>query len=285
MVLIADSGSTKCDWVLKLSDGTFLEFNTIGYNPLFHPEEQIIEALDNQEKLQLHKERIEEVYFFGAGNSTPKAKDKLTQVLKKVFSNAGIIEPYTDIHGAALATYDNKDCISCILGTGANASFFDGKKILAGKPALGYILGDEGSGAYFGKNLLAAYLNKQLSSHIQEDFFNQYGLVKKDIIERVYRGERPNVFLASFMPFIYQHRKDEYIRKMLQKGFRRFLLIQVMCYEQFRTVPVHFVGSVAYFFQDEINREAGRLGIKTGQFIQRPINQLKLLNLQHFKSL
>ncbi|KAA3634494.1 MAG: hypothetical protein DWQ02_11340 [Bacteroidetes bacterium] len=285
MVLIADSGSTKCDWVLKLSDGEFLEFNTIGYNPLFHPEKQIIEALESQEKLRKHKEGIEEIYFFGAGNSTPKAKSKLILVLKKVFPNAGIIEPYTDVHGAALATYDGRDCISCILGTGANAIFFDGQKILSGKPALGYILGDEGSGAYFGKKLLAAYLNKLLPDHIQEDFFNQYGLMKKDIIERVYRGERPNAFLASFMPFISKHREDESIQKMLQKGFRSFLLIQVMCYEQFRKVPVHFVGSVAHYFQDEINQEANRLGIQTGQFIQRPINQLKLLNLQYFKSL
>jgi glucosamine kinase len=280
MILIADSGSTKCDWVLKNAEGASWEFQTIGYNPLFHPEERILNALLEKREIQEFKDQIERIYYFGAGTSTPMASEAMANTLKKVFTEAQTVKTMTDMYGAALAAYNGSKGIACILGTGANACVYDGKIINTQKPALGYILGDEASGAYFGKQLISAFLYEVLPPEIQNDFEVQFNLKKADIIQAVYQQERPNVFLASFMPFIHKHRSHPFFQLMLSRAFRKFLLVQVTCFKGFREVPVHFVGSVAWFFQEEIKREVERLNIISGQFISKPINQLKLLNLQ-----
>ncbi len=284
MILIADSGSTKCDWVLKNADGVFIEFQTIGYNPLFHPEENIVNALLDKAEVQEFRDKVETIYYFGAGNSTSKMCETTANTLRKVFTKTRVVKTLTDLNGAALASFNGNTGITCILGTGANACLFDGHKITTEKPALGYILGDEASGAYFGKKLIAAFLYQLLPTEILLDFKQQYKLDKTEIIKAVYQVDRPNVFLASFMPFIHKHRTHPFMQAMLSKGFRTFLLIQVSCFKSFRNMPVHFVGSVAWFFQEEIKIEAERLGISTGQFIHHPIKQLNLLNLPNLIS-
>ena len=280
MILIADSGSTKCDWVLKNPNGALMEFETIGYNPLFHPEHRILNALFEKKEVREYQDQVKTIFYFGAGNSSQEVCEVMANTLNKVFPKAEIMA-LTDMHGAALATFDGKEGISCILGTGANACFFDGQKTIFKKPALGYILGDEGSGAYFGKKLIAAFLYQVLPPEISNDFQQEFQLEKADIIKAVYQQERPNVFLASFMPFIHKHRAHPFMQTMLRRGFRTFLLIQVSCFRDFRKMPVHFVGSVAWFFQEELKLEADRLGITLGQFIHKPINHLKLLNLHN----
>ncbi len=276
MILIAEGGATKCDWALITAEDTVLEFPSIGVNPLFHSEDSIVNELQQLKEIKHHADKIEEVYFYGAGGATEALKMKLEIILRKVFAKAGIIQIHTDLMAAAVATYGGQPCISCILGTGSNACFFDGNALKESNPALGYILGDEGSGAYFGKELIADFLYKQMPQHLWTAFRDSFGLDKQQIIDNVYRKPNANVYLASFMPFYFQHRKETYIQKKLNKGFSKFLLIHVMCFKNYSNKPVHFVGSVDYFFKEELTRQLNKLNIKTGRIIQKPIEGLIL---------
>lgn len=222
MILVADSGSTKCDWALIDAKNNITEFQTMGFNPLFHSEDLIVETLRKHQAVDAHFKSVTFLYYFGAGTGSETLRLSMQAALKKVFPFAEKISTHTDLQGAALATYEGTPCICCILGTGANACFYDGHNLKEKNPALGFILGDEGSGAFFGKKLLAAYLYRQLPPYLMTAFEEQYGLNKEIIIEKIYRAPRANVFLASFMPFFHAHRNDEFIRKILSNGFRHF---------------------------------------------------------------
>ncbi len=279
MKLIADSGSTKCDWALIMPGGEVIDFKTMGFNPLFHNEEIIVEKLRQSKEIIDNHERVEEVFYYGAGSGSPKLKKNLQNVLKRVFSNAEV-HSYSDLKAAAVATFDGSPGISCILGTGANSCFYDGANLKENSPALGYILGDEASGAFFGKKLLSGFLYKQIPIHLLLKIEKEYGLSKKEIIQNVYRKPYANVYLASFMPFFYKNKSESYIQKILRKGFRKFLLIHVLCFEECKTVPVHFVGSVAHFFREELQREAEKLNISVGRIVRHPIEGLKVYHQQ-----
>lgn len=278
MILVADSGSTKCDWALIDENDKITEFQTMGFNPLFHSEDLIVETLRKNQTVEAHSKKVTSLYYFGTGTGSEALRLSMQTALKKVFPFAEKINSHTDLQGAALATYEGTSCIACILGTGANACFYDGQNLEEKNPALGFILGDEGSGAFFGKKLLAAYLYHQLPPYLMAAFEEQYGLNKEIIIEKIYKTPRANVFLASFMPFFHAHRTDEFINKILRNGFRQFFLNHVLCFQGYRNLPVHFVGSVAYFFSAELLIEANRLGITLGQIVPRPIEKLKGLD-------
>jgi N-acetylglucosamine kinase-like BadF-type ATPase len=141
-------------------------------------------------------------------------------------------------------------------------------------PALGYILGDEGSGSYFGKKLLSSYLYHKLPSHIAEDFEKIFHLSKDNIVENVYKKPNANVYIASFMPFIAKHREENFFKVMVEEGMRNFMEVHVCCYPNYKEVPVHFVGSIAQIFDREVEKAANSLGIKIGQIIQKPIQGL-----------
>jgi N-acetylglucosamine kinase-like BadF-type ATPase len=271
MIVIAEGGSTKCDWVLLGKEGLLVEFKTKGFNPLFHTKEAIVNTLRGVNEIREYGPQAEEVFFYGAGSATPELRDILKKVLLEIFPNAKNVQSHTDAEAAAFSTYNGNSAISCILGTGSNSCYFDGKTLSQSNPALGFILGDEASGAYFGKQLLAQFLYKQMPNHLWLEFNKSYDLGKKEIIEKVYRDAHSNVFLASFMPFYYKHRSEPYIQKILKNGFRRFLLIHVLCFENHKKYPVHFVGSIAHFFKEELLSESERLGLRVGEVVQKPI--------------
>ena len=275
MILIADSGSTKCDWILLDEEGSEVDRTlTMGFNPYFHSEATIATAIKQNEKLGEYDTEISRVFYYGAGCSSQDLKKTVWRAIRQRFSRADILIEH-DLLGAAYATYDGQPHISCILGTGSNSCFFDGVHLTEKVPALGYILGDEGSGSYFGKKLIAAYLYKQLPPKVQNAFYEQFKLDMKDIVENVYGRPHANVYLASFVRFISGYKDEPIFKEMLHEGMKHFLENHVACFDNHKDVPVSFVGSVAYHFQDSIRSAADEMGITIGRMVQRPLDRLK----------
>jgi hypothetical protein len=274
MLLVADSGSTKCDWILVKSNGERLETNTMGFNPFFHNEELIASEISKNEILMSHADKILNIYFFGAGASSKQRNTIVENGLKKVFKNTVELRVDHDLIGAAIATAEDDPGIACILGTGSNSCYYDGTTVHEVVPALGYILGDEGSGAYFGKILLSKYLYKKLPIELATALENEYGVTKESIFEAVYNKPNPNVYLASFMRFARDHNDHPFFKEMIYKGISGFINIHVWCYENFREVPVHFVGSIAYYFKDTLEEVAKNYRFTIGKIVKKPVTPL-----------
>jgi N-acetylglucosamine kinase-like BadF-type ATPase len=273
MILIADSGSTKCDWQAVKDNQPFLFTNTNGINPFFHDEFTIESFVKENDKLIDIADKVTQVYIYCAGGSNKDLNIRVETGLKRVFKNAEIVVDH-DLVGAALSTWNGRPGITGILGTGSNSVYFDGEKMLEEVPALAYILGDEGSGSYFGKKLLADYLYKKLPKEIDDVLRNDIKLTKDEILENVYLKPYANVYLAGFMKLIHQYLHLDYVSDMIAEGMSKFLRIHVMCFENYKEVPVHFIGSVAYFFSDQLRLEADKLGITIGNINKKPIDGL-----------
>jgi N-acetylglucosamine kinase-like BadF-type ATPase len=273
MLVVADSGSTKCDWIFKEGNNQ-VEVSTQGYNPMFHNAEFITSDLKKYDDIVNNAEKVKELYFYGAGCSSDRLKSIAREGLEKIFPNAKILVEH-DLDGAVYAACHGKPGIACILGTGSNSAYFDGEKIHEEVPALGYILGDEGSGSYFGKQLLSRYLYKQLPAHIQILFEKEFpDLTSDDVFNGVYMKPHANVYLASFMKFLSDNREDRYIQDMVYHGLSRFIDIHIWQYRNFKSVPVHFVGSIAYFFENVLRKAANNHRIQMGRIIRRPVEHL-----------
>jgi len=272
MLLIADSGSTKSDWMLK-QNGKEIIFNTVGINPFFHDKEFICNAIKSNETLYNLRKEVSELYFYGAGCSSPEFNAKVESSLALVFDNAKIIVEH-DLTACAFATYDGEPGISCILGTGSNSCFYDGELIIEKVPALGYILGDEGSGSYFGKKLITNYLYNRLPLSLKNDFEKEYRLTKEQIFENIYQKPNANVYLASFMSFIVYHRESSYIKEIIIEGFREFISTHVKCYDNYLQCKIHFIGSIAYLFENELKQVLSEEDLKLGMMIRKPIDGL-----------
>lgn len=280
-VLIADSGSTKCDWQILDETGREVgEFHTMGFNPYFHTSEKVAEVMTSHADVQSFASEVSHVYFYGAGSSSEELCGIIRQGLRQAFENAEVHVDH-DLVGAAYSTFDGRPGITCIIGTGSNSCHFDGEKVHEEVPALAYILGDEASGSWHGKKLLAAKLYHHLPAEVAADFDEMYGLGKEDIIDRVYREPDPNVFLASFMTFIGKHRAQPLFQRWLKEGFEAFLRVHVQCFEGWKTEPVHFVGSVAYHFQEELKAVCQAEGITVGVIIKKPIDGLAAYHLEY----
>lgn len=273
MIIVADSGSTKCDWKLVHSNGTVQGFSTIGFNPFFHDEAFIERNIRKEEALADFASEVTNVYFYCAGGSSDELRSKAARGLARVFTNAKILVDH-DLTAAALSVYDGEPCIACILGTGSNSCYFDGDTLREEVPALAYILGDEGSGSYFGKILLRKFLYRQLPEHIHNSLAEQYNLDKATIFENVYMKPHANVFLASIMKMVSLYRDDPFMRDMLHEGLSRFLREHVCCFANHKEVPVHFVGSIGHYFGDILREEADKLGIRVGTISKKPIDGL-----------
>ncbi len=274
MILIADSGSTKCDWALIDEKGTRLgNYQTMGLNPYFHSEDVIENALRSNVELNNIASDVKQIFFYGAGSSTKEMCDIMNAGLKRVFINADILVDH-DLVGSAMSTYDGEPCIACILGTGSNSCFFDGKEVYEEVPSLAYILGDEASGSYFGKILLQEYFYKKLPADLREAFETYHAPSKDEIISRVYREPNANVYLAGFMKFIGEHRHHPHVKQWVTKGMIHFINIHVKCFSNWKDVPVHFVGSIGHYFEDCLQEAAKETGIRLGQIIRKPIDGL-----------
>ena len=280
-VLIADSGSTKCDWqLLDASGKELMEFHTMGFNPYFHSADKVEEVMSAHADVQAICSEVSHVYFYGAGSSTAPLCAIIQEGLQRVFGSAEVVVDH-DLVGAAYSTYDGRPGVTCIIGTGSNSCHFDGNTVTEEVPALAYILGDEASGSWHGKKLLAARLYRHLPAEVEADFDATYGLSKDAIINRVYINPDPNVFLASFMTFIGKHKSQPLFQEWLAEGFRTFLNVHVKCFAGWQKEPVHFIGSVAYHFQEELRTQCAKEGIEVGSIIKKPIDGLASYHLQH----
>ena len=273
MVLIVESGSTKSDWVLLSPENKQEVYSSMGFNPYFHSSSVIENELRRHTELMTHAEKIQQIYFYGAGCSSTEMNDIVKLGLSNVFTNAHIHIDH-DLIACAYATYSGNPSICCIIGTGSNSCYFDGKTVSEVVPALGYILGDEGSGTYFGKKLLSAFLYHQLPKHVEEDFVKEYAIDKNEIVNKVYRNENANVYIASFMPFIAKHKDELFFQKMIEDGLRHFIEVHVCCYPNYKDVEINFVGSIASVFRNALDRAANSLDARIGRVVQKPVEGL-----------
>ncbi|MEO8148987.1 MAG: N-acetylglucosamine kinase [Bacteroidia bacterium] len=273
MLLVADSGSTKADWKLSSNGEHVGDFISMGFNPFFHDSQIVVKELSGIHGLMAHAGNVTKIYFFGAGCSHPTRNKIIADGLKKVFPNADIYVGH-DLDASAYATCGDEPGIACILGTGSNSCFFDGKKVHEFNHGLGYIIGDEGSGTYYGKKLLAYFLYNILPPDIHADFENTYHLTKEIIMENIYYKSGVNVFLASFSKFLSKHREHPYIKNLVLKGMGEFMDVNVCNINGYHNVPVHFIGSIAYHFNDILKEAASARNIHVGKIIQKPIDNL-----------
>ena len=273
MLLVADSGSTKCDWLISESGKEDGKFSTIGFNPYFRSAENIKSEIRKNEALCDVAPSVDRLYFYGAGISSAEMQDVVSTALSSIFINAELVVDH-DLLGSVYATCGDQPGISCILGTGSNACYYDGVNIHQAVPSLAYILGDEASGSYFGKELITRYLYNELPLEIHESFKAEFSLTKEDIFEAVYQKPNANVYLASFMKFLGKHKDHGWVRGILFDGFNTFINTHISKYENHREVPVHFVGSLAVHFQDILRMACERHGVTVGKIIKKPVNSL-----------
>lgn len=273
-ILIADSGSTKTDWVCLQPGGAAsqIEVHTVGLNP-FHVSDNEIRSVFNHELLpQLGGIRIDAVYFYGSG-VRPEVEDRVIGLLSEAFPDAQTIEAHSDLLGACRALCGSGQGIACILGTGANSCVYDGRGIVHNTPALGYILGDEGSGAVLGKHLLHDLYTGVLSHNLRIRFEQEMGMGLSEIINKVYREPQANRFLASLSEFIHRHLDDEGVRQLVYSTFNDFVNYHISRYGR-KDLSVSFVGSIAWYYQEQLKLILQMQGYQVGAIMQSPLQGL-----------
>lgn len=274
MIAIADSGSTKTDWViLDENHNESFRTNTIGFNP-YHIDSKSIESeINKNEELKGIADKITNVYFYGAGCSADFLKQIVKDGFVNFFTRAEILVDH-DLLAACYAVYRGTPAIVCILGTGSNACYFDGQKIKEATPSLAYILGDEGSGNHMGKKLLHAYFSKKMPKHLAEKFDQTYHLTITDLNINVYQKPLANAYLASFSKFVHEHKEEPFFQNLVYDSMRDFFENQVMPNPEARASEVNFIGSVAHYYEEIIRAAAAEFHLEVGQIVRKPIDNV-----------
>lgn len=272
MILIADSGSSKTDWRYLTRSGRIAQAQTKGFNPYYQPESHFRESVA---ELPPAAERVESIHYYGTGVSSNKNVKVIHDVLAQAFPGAQI-EVQHDLLAAARALCGKEEGIACILGTGSSSCFYDGDQIIDDLAGLGFILGDEGSGSYLGKRLLADLLYNIMPAGIKNTFEKRFPLSRSEILDNIYNGERPARFLASFAKFAFDHRNEPYCHALIHSSFMAFIEKSVMRYSRYREVKTHFTGSIAFYFSDFLRQAATEAGITVKNIVQSPIAGLTL---------
>lgn len=271
MIVIADSGSTKADWKL-VGSSVANSITTMGFNPVFHTTELISGELSKAFR-ELNKEDATNVYYYGSGCWDQNRKQVIRDALTQVFRKAEILVEH-DLLGAARATCGAEPGIACILGTGSNTCLYDGVDVVDNVTNLGYLIGDEGSGTHLGKRLIRAYFYRELPSELKEALEAWLPGGQAEILDKVYGKDTPNVYLASFTKFLAEHKDHFYVQRLIYRSFTEFLDRHVRKYEGHLSLPVHFIGSIAYTFQDLLRIALEERHMMPGIFIKKPIDQL-----------
>ncbi|MDP2338620.1 MAG: ATPase [Bacteroidota bacterium] len=272
MKLIADSGSTKTAWKLIGNSGEIKSIKTLGINPFFRTEEDIFQELEKQLLPETGTE-IHEIFFYGTGIINAEKGDIIKRALNRIYPKASI-ETYTDVLGAARALFGNKPGIACILGTGSNVCVYDGEKITGGVSPLGFVLGDEGSGAVMGRKLLGDYFKEIMPLYLREVFAKRFNLTRAEVLNRVYRADKPNQYLAQFTPFLSEHINLAYCQEFVQQNFMEFFERNVSKLPDYTSYPIGFIGSVAWHFSEILNSTAKTFGFEQTTIIKDPIDGL-----------
>lgn len=273
MILLADSGSTKTDWVL-LDNGTEIRsIRTQGLNPYFVHTDDVVSILSKQMLQQINVSHVKSIYFYGAGCSSEEKKKVIGNALDRLFPESENMVAH-DMLAAARALFGNDPGIACILGTGSNSCVYDGSKITRSLFSLGYMFGDEGSGAHLGKTFIAAYLKKTAPQDVMDAFFYDYKLTDEEILTNIYRKANPNRFLASFTHFLKKNETHPFISSLVFNCFDAFFREQIMKYPEKGAFPIGSIGSVAFHFQELFKAAANKSGLQTNLFQVSPMEGL-----------
>lgn len=273
MIILADSGSTKTDWVILDGNRTIGKFQSVGMNPYFVSTPEAAQIVNEAIPKELAKHSIETVCFYGAGCSSPEKQKVINDALQMVFPGKDTVVEH-DLMAAARALFGKSPGIACILGTGSNSCVYDGEQITESLFSLGYMFGDEGSGANLGKTYIAAHLKNKVPTEIAEAFREHYKLSHEDILTNIYKKANPNRFLASFTHFLRIHISHPYIHQLVLSCFDDFFKEQISKYSDYRSVPLGCIGSVAYHFREVFEISAHKMGIQPVKYMSSPMEGL-----------
>jgi len=275
MKLLVDSGSTKADWIALDDNGNKL-FTTqsLGLNPEVLDKKEVIERLEDRFDIYHNRKAVTHLFFYGAGCGTDRMKNFLVQIFKEFFPNAEITVK-EDTYAAAYATNPNNEkSIISILGTGSNCSYFDGEELHQKIQSLGYMAMDDCSGNRFGRDLIRAYYFKKMPAKLAAAFEKEYDLEPDTIKHHLYKEPNPNAYLATFAKFLIQHKDEEFIQELVHVAMQTFVDNYITQFEDCKEVPVHFVGSIAFYLKDELKVILEKNGLKLGNVLRRPIDGL-----------
>ncbi len=274
MILIADCGSTKIDWCLLNGKEKVAQIFTTGMNALLMTQDEMTARIKEELMPHISGYQVDEIYYYGAGIISDEIKSHVANALKANMPGASKIEVDTDLLAAARALCGRKPGIACILGTGSNSCYYDGEKVVDNVSPLGYILGDEGSGAVLGKLLVGDVLKHQLPEHLCEKFLKEYNLDRNTIIDHVYRKPAANRFLAQFAPFLEHNIEEPSIHRIVLHSFIDFFVRNVESYKDYKNLPCNFVGSIALLEKATLLEAAKSQGITVGTIMQDPMEGL-----------
>ena len=275
MKLLVDSGSTKADWIAIDETGK-VQFTTqsLGLNPEVLDKEEIISRLEDKFDISQNKDKVKQLFFYGAGCGTDRMKLFLKEIFQNYFKNAEV-DVQEDTYAAVYATTPKgEQAIVCILGTGSNCSFFDGKVLHQKVQSLGYIAMDDGSGNRFGRHLLRGYYFNKMPKELAKEFEKEFNLDADYIKENLYKEPNPNAYLATLAKFIIKHKENDFCKKIIKSELKKFAKNYIMQYDNCHDVYVHFVGSIAFYLKDELTEVLTKKGISIGNVLRRPIDGL-----------
>ena len=282
MKLLVDSGSTKADWISIDETGKILfTTQTLGLNPEVLVKDEIVSRLNDRFDISLNRESVSHLFFYGAGCGTDRMKEFLQSVFKDYFPNAAIVV-HEDTYAAVYATTPkNEQAIVCILGTGSNCSYFDGTVLHQKVQSLGYIAMDDCSGNQFGRQLIRDYYFGKMPSALAKKFEKAYDLDADVIKHNLYKEPNPNAYMATFAKFLIQNKDEEYCQKIIRRDMEVFVENYIKQYDNCKDVPVHFIGSIAFYLREELKEVLEINGLSIGNVLRRPIDgliQFHLLN-------
>ena len=275
MIFVVDSGSTKTDWIALDDSGEVLfSTQTLGLNPQVLSSAILNERIINNYDLYQNREKVSQIYFYGAGCGVDSPAKRIEKVFSEIFTQSKF-SIKEDTYAAVYATTQpNEPAIVCIMGTGSNCTYFDGEEIEQRITSLGYVLMDEASGNFYGKQLIRSYYFKTMPKELAEKFENQYDLSADVIKENVYRKENPNTYLANFAQFIIENKEVPQMRTLIDDGLQRFISHQILQFKDAKAIPIHLVGSIAFYLKSEINEALNKNGLTMGNVVKRPIDGL-----------
>ena len=275
MILVVDSGSTKTDWIALDNEGEeIFSTQTLGLNPQMLSNEILNERIKNNFDIYKNRKLVNKLFFYGAGCGVKDTQNRILKVFKSIFVNSEF-DIKEDTYAAVYSAVDKGiPSIVNIIGTGSNCSYYDGKNVIQKVQSLGYVLMDYASGNYYGKYLIRAYYFNKMPEYLRDEFSSNYDLSPNSIKNKLYREENPNTYLAGFARFLIENKSNEYFKEIIFKGLERFIDYQILQYDDFSKVDIHYVGSIAYYLKDEIIKIGKKYNLKTGKFIQRPITGL-----------
>ena len=274
MILVADCGSTKIDWCLLKNGKVEKQVFTLGMNAVMLTEEEMRQRIGDELVPELTGYPVAEVYFYGAGCISDEVCGNVARAIRSNFPSATTVEVHTDLLAAARALCGREAGIACIMGTGSNSCYYDGIEIRDNVSPLGFILGDEGSGAVLGKILLGDVLKNQLPADLCEKFLTQYELDRLTIIRRVYKEPQGNRFLSSVTPFLLENIDRKEIHDLVLNSFKSFFVRNIAQYKGYRDLSVNFIGSIAHYYRPVLEEAAAACGCRVGNIIKSPMEGL-----------